>query len=68
MNSITVSVKDLYEKAKEMLDDGMDTVELLLAEPERDGEDIIPAQILFMASSKKHPYEGVDYEEISSVN
>lgn len=64
MDEIEISVKDLYERAKQMLDDGMDTVVLRLVEPDED-EDGLPAHVSFEASTFSDPDFGVDYEEIS---
>lgn len=64
MNEIEISVKDLYEKAKMMLDDGMDTVVLHLCDAS--GEDS-PACVTFEASTVEDPDVGVDYEEIEAI-
>lgn len=65
MNEIEISVKDLYEKAKMMLDDGMDTV--LIRFLESGGENGRPC-ISFEASSENESDFGVDYEEIEEIS
>ena len=67
MNEIEISVKSLYEKAKLMLDDGMDTVVVSIFEPDGDGENALPACISFEASTAEDPEFGIDYEEIEAV-
>lgn len=67
MDEIEISVKSLYEKAKLMLDDGMDTVVVRLFEPDGEGEDALPACISFEASTAEEPEIGVDYEEIEAI-
>lgn len=68
MNEIEITVKDLYEKAKMMLDDGMDTVVLRLCEPDGKGDDTLPACVTFEASTAEDPDVGVDYEEIEEIS
>ena len=65
MNEIEISVKDLYEKAKMMLDDGMDTVLLRFLES---GGESGRACISFEASSVNESDFGVDYEEIEEIS
>lgn len=68
MDEIEISVKSLYEKAKMMLDDGMDTVVVSIFEPDGEGEDALPACISFEASTAEDPEIGVDYEEIEAIS
>ncbi|MBM6724322.1 hypothetical protein [Pseudoflavonifractor phocaeensis] len=68
MDEIEISVKDLYEKAKMMLDDGMDTVVLRLCEADGEGDDALPACVSFEASTSEAPFAGVDYEEIEAIS
>ena len=68
MNQIEISVKSLYEKAKMMLDDGMDTVVVSIFEPDGDGEVSLPAYINFEASTAEEPEIGIDYEEIEAIS
>lgn len=68
MNEIEISVKSLYEKAKMMLDDGMDTVVVSIFEPDGVGEAALPACISFEASTAEEPEIGVDYEEIEAIS
>jgi hypothetical protein len=63
MDTITVSVKDLFDRAKELKDDGMDFVEISLAEP----DDSDPGYMHFTAWKKSTSFEGIDYEEIEAV-
>lgn len=67
MDEITVSVEKLYERAKQMLDDGMDVVTIGISDAEGEGEDAIPPFMWFEASTKDAPYEGIDYEDIDAV-
>ena len=67
MNEIEISVKSLYEKAKLMLDDGMDTVVISILDPDGKGEDALPACISFEASTAEDPEIGIDYEEIDAI-
>lgn len=68
MNEIEISVKELYEKSKEMLDDGMKTVVLRFIEADGEGENALPACVSFEASTAKNPDIGIDYEEIESIS
>ena len=60
-----VPVSELYEKIKEILDDGMDYVEVSLMEP--DEEDEIPAGVHFEAF-RKTSYGSVNYEEVDVID
>ena len=66
MDEIKISVKQLYERAKQMLDDGMDTVILSILTSD-EGEDV-PIALSLEAAAKDTPYEGVDYDEIEAVS
>lgn len=68
MDEIEISVKSLFEKAKLMLDDGMDTVVLRLFEADGEGEDAIPPCVSFEASRADEPEIGIDYEEIEAIS
>ncbi len=57
-----IPASELYQMAKEILNDGMDYVEISLMEPEDDQ----PAAVHFTAW-KKHADHDVDYEEIEAV-
>mgnify|MGYP006988891028 CR=1 FL=1 len=57
-----VSASELYQKAKEILNDGMDYIEISLMEPDED----LPAAVHFQAWKKNAEYD-VDYEEIDVV-
>ena len=60
-----IKVSELYQKAKEMLNDGMDYVEISLCEPDTtDPDDPLPASVHFEAFKKTSSFEGVDYEDI----
>lgn len=67
MDEITVSVKELYNRAKQMLDDGMDIVTLGVSGGDGEGKDETPFFVWFEASTKDAPYEGIDYEEIEAT-
>ena len=58
----TVKVSELYQRAKEMLDDGMDIVEVDFHE----GDEYLPRCLMFCASSKSD-FGGTDYDEIYTV-
>lgn len=58
-----VSASDLYQKAKEIINDGMDYVEISLMEPDDD----LPAAVHFQAW-KKNANCDEDYEEIDVVD
>ena len=67
MYEINISVKSLYEKAKQMFDDGMDTVVVSILDPDGEGEDALPACISFEASTAEDPEMGIDYDEIEAI-
>ena len=66
MDEIKISVKQLYERAKQMLDDGMDTVILSILTSDEDEN--VPIALSLEAVAKDTPYEGVDYDEIEAVS
>ncbi len=68
MDSITVSVKDLYERVKELKDDKMDFVEVFILESQKmhDGG-VIPASIGFTAWTEKESFMGIDYDGVDAV-
>ena len=66
MDEIKISVKQLYERAKQMLDDGMDTVILSILTSDEDEN--VPIALSLEAAAKDTPYEGVDYDEIEAVS
>ncbi len=68
MDMITVKVSDLWEKVRQMKNDGMDKVTITLFEPEDD----FPASMGFVAVKKPDitDYEASaewDYEDIDAV-
>lgn len=65
---VTVSVSDLYKLAKDMLNDGMDYVEISFIEQDEDDE--IPPSLNFEASKRTESFMGIDYgflDDISST-
>ena len=60
---VTVKAADLFNRVKEMMDDGMDFIEVSFME----GDDKLSAALHFEGSSKSRPYEGVDYEELDDI-
>ena len=58
-----VPVPELYEKIKEILDDGMDYVEVSLMEPDDD----LPAAVHFTAWKRNADHDE-DYEEVEVVD
>lgn len=63
MEHITISVSELYQKAKEMLNDGMDYVEIGIDE----ADDELPPAVYFQAWTRHAPEMGVDYEVIEEA-
>lgn len=64
MDEIEVLVNDLYEKVKQLKEDGMDTVTIsIFPADEIDGERL-PPSLNFMASTFAEPYMGIDYEDV----
>lgn len=60
---ITVSVSALYQKAKEMLNDGMDYVDIFIS----DEDEELPPAIFFSAWTKRAPEMAVDYDVIEAA-
>lgn len=60
-----ISAAELFRKAEEILNDGMDYVEISLLEP--DEEDEIPAGVHFEAF-RKGSYGSVNYEEVDVID
>lgn len=68
MNYI-IRASDLYNRAKEILNSGMDYVEISLMEPDdSDPSDPLPAAVTFEAFRKHTPYERRLFEEIEVVS
>lgn len=63
--NITVEVSELYQLAKEMLNDGMDYVKISYMEADK--EEGLPACLHFDASRKSNPAEGIDYKELEDI-
>ena len=59
----TIKVSDLYQRAKEMMDDEMDFVTISLDPPEKD----LPACVSFAAWQKSCPEAQTDYEELDVI-
>lgn len=64
--NVTVKVSDLYKLSKEMLNDGMDYVEVSILEP--DPEDDFPVCLHFEASKAAEPEVGIDYEDLDDIS
>lgn len=65
---LRVKVSELYERVKEMYDDGMDYVDIRLnPEDDSDSDSPLPACIMFDAISNDDPVCGVNYEEVEGV-
>ena len=58
-----ISASDLYQKSKEILNDGMDFVEISFMDPDDD----LPAAVHFQDWKKNADYD-LDYEEIDVVD
>lgn len=66
--SLIVTVSELYERIKEMRDDGMDFVEVTLDEGDDDDTEYpLPPRINFTAWTKAESFEHIDYEEIEGT-
>lgn len=72
-NSITVKVSGLYQLAKKLKDDNMDTVKIMILQEDlEDGveyeeEDLLPPALAFTGYTNDSPEFGIDYEEIESA-
>lgn len=65
---LTVKVSELFERVKEMHDDGMDYVDIYLSEEDISVPDIpLPPAINFTAWTEKESYMGIDYEEVEGT-
>lgn len=63
-----VSASDLFQKAKEILNSGMDLVEISLVEPDiSDPDDPLPACVHFNAFKTNCPEARIDFEELDVV-
>lgn len=67
MDTIEIPVKEFYKLAKQLTDDGMDTVVLHLIEGHGLGENAVPACINFEASTFDAPDYRNDYDTIHAV-
>lgn len=61
MNTICVSVDELYKLVSEMKNDGMYSVEISIID-DPDGN-----FVCFNASTKDFPEEGIDYEDLDEL-
>lgn len=66
MDKITIPVKELLERVKEMDKDGMDFAELSILEP--DAAENLPACLWLTGLKKSEPYESVDYDSIDAID
>lgn len=63
-----VSASELFQKAKEILNSGMDRVEISLIEPDiSDPDDPLPACVHFYAFKAGSPESRIDFEEIDVI-
>ena len=63
-----VSASELFQKAKEILNSGMDLVETSLIEPDiSDPDDPLPACVHFDAFKVGSPEARIDFEEIDVI-
>lgn len=63
-----ISASELFRKAKEILNDGREFVEISLMEPDNsDPEDPIPASVHFDAFGKRDFGGAIDYGDIDVV-
>lgn len=64
-----ISASELYQRAKEILNAGMDFVEISLCEPDDSvPDDPLPASVHFDAFRKSTPFEVIDFEDIDVVS
>lgn len=69
MDTITIPVKELYRQVKEMIDDGMDYVEMAILEADNyDPANPIPPSLELTAFSIATPEEGVCYDGIDAAD
>lgn len=59
----TVKTSDLYQRAKEMLNDGMTYVTISLNPPDGD----LPACVSFSAWQEAYPEEQTDYDDLDVI-
>lgn len=65
---LRVKVSELYAKVKEIYDDNMEYVDILLVSADNsDPDDSLPACISFTAISRNEPECGISYEEVEGV-
>lgn len=65
---LRVKVSELYARMKEMYDDNMEYVDVLLISADNsDPDDSLPACICFTAMSHDEPECGTSYEEVEGV-
>lgn len=63
-----IKASELYQKAKEILNDGMDYVCIsLLEEDDTDPDDILPPAVHFQAFTRENKSGWVDYEDVEVV-
>lgn len=64
-----ITASELYQKAKEILNSGMDYVAISLMEPDNScPDDPLPAGVHFEAFTKTCPDGWIDFEEIDVVD
>ena len=68
MDEITISVKELYEIAKQMLDDKMDWVTVSILDADGTGENALPPSVSLEAFTDDAPYEGIVYDDIDAAS
>lgn len=66
-DSITIKVSELYERAKQMQDDGMEYVKLSILDEDEVDDDIIPPSLWLNAFSDEEP-GSIDYDGIESID
>lgn len=65
---LTVKVSELYQRVKEMHDDGMDYVKIMLSEADSSDPDMpLPPCISFTAWTEEESFAGIDYEEVEGT-
>ena len=64
----TIDAYELYERAKDIINAGMDYAVISLCEPDDSDPDIpLPASVHFDAFSKREPAALVDFEDIDVI-